>query len=224
MGIIRLMVLTILGLSFASADAISRSKAVGRIQDAQDYLEELMDSDDTQIPADRIKRAEGIVIVRHYKIGLVLSYREGRGVAMVRGENGEWSPPAFVTSREGGIGFQIGGQSIDTIYLLMDKDGLRMLSDSRMKIGVDASAAVGHVGRDAEAKIGPEVSILAYSKAQGLYGGASFEGGAMVNDISANEAMYGIDGLRGEDILYNGKVPMPPEAEDLVELLKSYEE
>ncbi|MCC8180016.1 MAG: lipid-binding SYLF domain-containing protein [Planctomycetes bacterium] len=164
----------------------------------------------------------GIIIMRQYRAGFVVGVKGGDGVVLLHDPaNRTWSAPGFVLSAEGSFGFQIGGQSIDAIILIMNHDGLNMRLQSRFQIGVDASAAAGPVGRDAAAKVGPGTALLTYSRSKGLYAGATFEGGALLNYDEFNEAMYGRPvGLK--DILIDQIVPFPPEAMPLVQTLQSY--
>ncbi len=165
--------------------ADTRSKLVEQIERAQEYLKDIMEAPDTAIPESLMESCHGVIILRQYKAGFVFGVKGGAGIVLVKDENtGEWSPPAFIKTGEGSFGPQIGGQSIDSIFLIMNKDGMEMLNKTKFKIGVDASAAVGPVGRDAEAKVGPGTAILVYSRAKGLYAGASFEGGILLSDDS----------------------------------------
>lgn len=194
-----------------------------RIADAEEYFDAVMDESDKAIPASLLAKAYGIVIVRQYRGGFIIGGKGGNGIAMARLEGGEWGPPVFVTNAEGSIGWQIGGQSIDSIYLVMNAEGMEILHKSKFKVGVDASAAAGPVGRDAEAKLSPNAAILAYSRSKGLYLGASIEGGALAPDRGANKKYYGDANLSTQDILYGKKVAMPDAAVPLARKLKQSE-
>lgn len=194
-----------------------------RINRAHEYLKDIMEAPDTAIPEALMKECHGVIIVRQYKAGFVFGVKGGGGIVLVKDEKtGEWSPPAFIKTGEGSFGLQIGGQSIDSIFLIMNKDGMEMLNKTKFKIGVDASAAIGPVGRDAEAKVGPGTAILVYSRAKGLYAGASFEGGVLLNDNTANEKFYNAKNITLQDIVFERKVNMPDEAKPLTSLLNSY--
>lgn len=205
-----------------SARAASRMDAVNRLEDFHHFFIEFQYAPDYAVPTDLLADCHGVIIMRQYKAGFVFGVKGGDGVILLHDrDTGEWSAPAFVLSGEGSFGFQIGGQAIDAIILIMNRDGVEMLLKSRFKIGVDASAAAGPVGRDAAAKVGPGTALLAYSRAKGLYAGASFEGGALLNNDKYNRALYGMD-IGITDILINRMVATPPEAYPLIETLKSY--
>jgi lipid-binding SYLF domain-containing protein len=206
-------------ISFAE----TRTELVVQIERAQEYLADIMKAPDTAIPETLMRKCHGVIILRQYKAGFVFGVKGGSGVVLVKDETtGQWSPPAFIKTGEGSFGLQIGGQSIDSIFLIMNQDGMEMLNKTKFKIGVDASASVGPVGRDAEAKISPGTAILAYSRAKGLYAGAAFEGGILLNNNTANEKFYNVKNITLQDIVFERKVDMPVEAKPLVGLLKSY--
>lgn len=197
---------------------------VKRIDMAKMFLDDIMEAPDTEIPAALIKQCRGVVIMRQYKAGFIFGVKGGYGVALVRDEEtGEWSPPAFVKAGEGSYGVQIGGQAVDSILLIMNKEGMEMLIKTKFKLGVDGSVAAGPVGRDAAAKLGPGTAILVYSRAKGLYAGATIEGGLILNDNDANEKFYGVKGITTQDILFKKAVEMPDAAKDLINALKMYE-
>lgn len=218
------LLLAVLAISFAAIAppellAASRADAVRRLTDFQSFVTDFQSAPDRSVPGDLLAQCHGVIIMRQYKAGFIFGVKGGEGVILLHNPaTGAWSPPAFVASGEGSFGFQIGGQAIDAIILIMNQSGVDMLLQTRFKIGVDASAAAGPVGRDAAAKVGPGTALLAYSRAKGLYAGVSFEGGALVNNDKMNEALYGRKtGIR--DILINRIFPLPEEAEPLVRTL-----
>lgn len=202
--------------------AASRYEVVDRLEDFRKFFIDFQYAPDNAIPGDLLAECYGVIIIREYKAGFVVGVKGGDGVIMMHDRRtGEWSPPAFLISAEGSFGFQIGGQAIDGIILIMNQAGVDMLLKTRFKIGVDASAAAGPVGRDVSAKVGPGTALLTYSRSKGLFAGASFEGGALLNNDKYNRALYGRDvGLR--EILIDRMAPMPPEALNMVRTLKSY--
>jgi len=209
----------------AEGHAAGRRQLIGRIDDATRYVEDIMEAPDTAIPMELLSQCRGVIILRQYRAGFIFGVKGGYGVALARDENTrEWSAPAFIKAGEGSFGFQIGGQAIDSIFLIMNREGMEMLTKTNFKIGVDASAAAGPVGRDAEVKLGPGTAILVYSRAKGLYAGATFEGGLLLSDDDANETFYDKKGISIKDILFERKAAIPPEAGKLVETLKQYED
>ncbi|MFA5646354.1 MAG: lipid-binding SYLF domain-containing protein [Candidatus Ratteibacteria bacterium] len=225
MPIQRRYVIFILSLLLAGPHlfALERSSLVARFERARLYLNDMTKAPDISIPTELLQECKGVMILRQYKAGFMLGAKGGEGIVMVRDETtGKWSPPVFIATAEGSFGFQIGGQSIDAIILIMNRDGLDMLLKSRFKIGLDASAAAGPVGRDVSAKLSAGTALLTYSRAKGLYAGASFEGGFLLIDDKANHTFYEDDSLTPRDILFRNAVEMPQEALPLISILEEY--
>lgn len=220
--IVPLLVFSFIAAFCASGAAANRREVINRMNDFRNFFVDFQYAPDSSIPGDLLAQCHGIIIMNQYKAGFVVGVRGGDGVVLLHDPaTGSWSAPAFVRSAEGSFGFQIGGQAIDAVILIMNRDGIDMLLKSRFKIGVDASAAAGPVGRDASAKVGPGTALLAYSRAQGLYAGVAFEGGALLNHDSYNKALYGRD-IGIKEILIDNAVPVPPEAGSLIEALSKY--
>ncbi|HRR95362.1 MAG TPA: lipid-binding SYLF domain-containing protein [Candidatus Ratteibacteria bacterium] len=220
----KITVFVICFLFFISSNlfALSKESLVERIKMAEKLLDDFTTAPDRQIPQELINQAEGIIFMKQYKGGFVLGAKGGNGIILAKDRNtGKWSAPAFVSNVEGSFGFQAGGQSIETIVLIMNKEGLDMLLKSRVKIGVDISAAAGPYGRDAAAQLGAGVGLLIYSRAKGLYAGASIEGGFLAIDEEANQIFYGKD-VKVRDILIRRTVKMPEEAKNLIIKLEDY--
>lgn len=205
----------------SDASAISKKKLNERIERYNTYLEETMVTPDTEIPTNLLRCCYGIVITRQYKAGFIFGVKGGAGVALKRDmKTGKWSAPTFVANAEGSFGLQIGGQAIDAILLIMNKSGIESLLLTKFKLGVDASIAAGPVGRNAEAKVGPDTAFLVYSKAKGFYGGLSFEGGIITQDSGANREFYGKDVTVKE--IFKNEVDVPEEAQVLIRTLEKY--
>lgn len=149
---------------------------------------------DQAIPQAVLSKAEAIAVFPAVKKGgFVVGGQWGRGIMSARGARGSWSSPAFLTLTGGSFGLQIGGQEIDLVLVVMDRKGLERLVRNQFKIGVDASAAAGPVGRDAQAAtdIQMQAKILSYSRARGLFAGVTINGGTIKQDRDANERFYG---------------------------------
>ena len=123
----------------------------------------------------------------------------------------------------GSVGFQIGGQATDFVLLVMNEQGANAILSSKVKIGGDASAAAGPVGRDAAAStdVTLRAEILTYSRARGLFAGISLEGSTLRPDNDANERVYGKK-LAARDIVLHGAVPVPPAAKLLISTLNHH--
>ncbi len=221
MRLAALVAVGVLVVASSRAKAVSESELTERIDRGTEFLTALQQAPDEAIPEEILQDAKGLIIIRQYKAGFVLGAKGGFGIVMLKdADTGAWSPPAFIKLGEGSIGWQIGAQAVDAILVIMNQDGVDMLLETRFKIGADVSVAAGPVGRDAAAKVGPGTAILVYSRTKGLFAGASIEGGVLLVDEEANEAMYGRDGITAREILFEDAVAMPEAAEPLVEAIR----
>jgi lipid-binding SYLF domain-containing protein len=168
---------------------------VERIEDSIEVLRELTAQPDDGIPQYLLQRAEAIVVIPEMiRGGFVIGGKHGRGIVSVRDHAREvWSPPAFVAMTGGSVGWQIGAQSVDLVLLVMNRRGVDQLLSDRFTVGGELSVVAGPVGRTANAAtdVGLESQILAYSRARGLFAGATLEGVALRADDEANEDFYG---------------------------------
>src|SRR5882672_2879269 len=134
-----------------AADDEDKNKAEDRVKAASTVLEEIESAPDQGIPEEVLGSAQCVAVVpTMLKGGFIVGARYGRGVASCRTAKG-WSAPAFFTVKGGSFGFQIGGQAVDLVMLIMNKDGMQTLLSSEFKLGADASVAAGPVGRHAAA-------------------------------------------------------------------------
>jgi lipid-binding SYLF domain-containing protein len=178
-----------------------------RVAEAVIVLDEIMSASDKAVPRSIVESAEGIAVFPSMiKGGLVVGAQHGRGVLSVRDRtHGGWSSPAFLTITGGSFGAQIGAQAIDLILVINNKRGLEQLVKNQFKIGADASAAAGPVGRDASAAtdIQMRAQILSYSRARGLFAGVTLNGSTIRQDRDANERFYGT-AFRTSQIVFDG--------------------
>lgn len=145
----------------------------------------------SSIPASVLDRAKGVIILRQHEAGFIFGGKGGFGVAMIRDSSGRWGPPAWLKTGAGSWGLQFGYQKLNVVLLLMNENVLNLLYRPKFRIGIDAAATAGPVGSNVEAKLGNNTPILVYSETEGLYAGASFEGGFLVPDKKANQFAYG---------------------------------
>jgi lipid-binding SYLF domain-containing protein len=126
------------------------------------------------------------------KGGFIVGGRFGRGLASCRTAKG-WSAPAFFTVKGGSVGFQIGGQAVDLVMLIMNNDGMQHLLSSQFSLGADASVAAGPVGRHAEGNTDWKMraQVLTYSRARGIFAGVSLAGAVINQDKDSTRDFYG---------------------------------
>ncbi len=192
-----------------------------KIEDAITVLKEINEISEQQIPPSLLKQAEGIVIIPNViKAGFVVAGNHGKGISMVREDDGSWSLPAFVNISGGSVGFQVGVKATDVILIFKRKKSLFELQNSDFTLGADASVAAGPVGRTASAStnIKFEAEILSYSRSRGVFAGVSFEGSVLDVYEKANKNFYQNEEVTVEDI-YSYKVENYPA--EVVEKLMS---
>src|SRR6267142_1912952 len=146
--------------------------------------------------------------------------RKSLGMPSGKKLNGPWSAPAMFALEGGSFGFQIGAQATDFVLLIMNESGADSVMSSKVKIGADASAAAGPVGRNtsAETDVVMKAEILSYSRAKGLFAGISLEGSTMRSDDGGNKSLYGKE-ISAKEIVREGKVPVPAAAKRLLAIL-----
>jgi len=169
------------------------SKASARIEAAGTVLDEIQAAPDNRIPEEVLGSADCVAVVPSLlKGGFIFGGRYGRGVASCRTEKG-WSAPAFFTIGGGSFGLQIGGQAVDLVMLIMNKEGMNNLLSSKFKLGADASAAAGPVGRHASADTDWKMraQVLTYSRARGLFAGLELAGAVITQDKDSTRQFYG---------------------------------
>lgn len=192
----KIVVLTLFSVlaSFAfGADEARESKATDRAQAAAEVLNEIQSAPDSGIPGEILSRAECVAVVPSMlKGGFIVGAKYGRGLASCRTPKG-WSAPAFFMTTGGSFGFQIGGQAVDLVMLIMNNDGMQHLLSSKFALGADASVAAGPVGRHAEGNTDWKMraAVLTYSRARGVFAGVSLNGAVIKQDKNSTREFYG---------------------------------
>jgi SH3 domain-containing YSC84-like protein 1 len=208
------LVLLTTALATAADDAMEARQLVER---STLTFESFIADPNMAVVRDWIKDARGVFIAPQILKGaFILGASGGSGVLLARGESGKpWSPPAFYTLGGVSFGLQAGGETSEVIFLVMTDRGVSALQGSNVKLGVDASVAVGPVGAGIEGSTAAlSADIVAFSRSQGLYGGLSIEGSVVAVRDTWNRAYYGKE-VTPTDILLRRTVSNP-HAEALV--------
>ena len=193
-----------------------------RLEKSAQVVTELMTPPEKGIPADLLNKAVCVgVIPSEKKVAIGIGGSYGRGAMVCRkGGNGPWGAPSMFTVEGANVGFQLGGQATDFVLLVMNGRGAEQLLHDKTKIGADASAAGGPVGRSAEGATDLQLhaEILTYSRARGAFAGVSLDGQMLKQDADSNQKLYGKP-VVPEDILFKGVVPAPAAATPLITAL-----
>jgi lipid-binding SYLF domain-containing protein len=187
------LIVSLCSFAFGADDQPKETKAADRVQAAADVLNEIQAAPDAGIPQEVLGSAECVAVLPSMlKGGFIVGANYGRGLASCRTPKG-WSAPAFFVVTGGSLGFQIGGQAVDLIMLIMNKDGMKHLLSSQFELGADASVAAGPVGRHAQGNTDWKMraEVLTYSRARGLFAGVSLNGAVIKQDKDSTREFYG---------------------------------
>jgi len=179
------------------------------------------------IPQSLIDRAECVIVLPSVlKGGFIVGGSYGRGAMTCRSGdqfNGPWGAPTMMAMEGGSVGFQAGGQATDYVLLVMNEDGARAILSSKVKLGGDASAAIGPLGRDASASTDATMraEVLSYSRTRGVFAGIALDGASLRPDDDANQALYG-KYTNAREIVLHGVFPPPESAKGLLSVLNQH--
>src|SRR5215472_11470644 len=142
-------------LAALALPAYGQKKEEERVENAGKVMQEILNAPDS-IPQSVLDKADCVVVlpsVVKFAVGIGGSY--GRGVMTCRGGKdfrGKWGAPTMMALEGGSAGLQLGGNATDLILLLKSPRSAENILKSKVKIGADASAAAGPVGRTASAE------------------------------------------------------------------------
>ncbi len=203
--------------------AATKNEPVERIREAARVFNEIQGVKEKGIPDALLSKANGIIIVPGLKrAGFVVGGQYGKGVFVARLPNGRWSAPSTIRIEGGSFGLQIGAGETDLVMLAMNEDAVKQLMKMGVKIGGDVMAAAGPIGREAQAATTPipASGLLAYSRARGVFAGATINGSTLRSDDDDNAVIYGRR-VDQSDIL-TGKVKPTAAAQPLLSALRRY--
>jgi len=221
LGIVAVMALAMPAATHAQQ---SREEMDQRVRQLANHLELMQVDETTRIPPAVLRKAKGMILLREFRAGFVVGVRAGGGVALVRrGEGASWSVPAFMRTGEGSAGLQIGGQRQITVILVMNDDGMKVFTEPRFRIGVDAQAVAGPREAGAEARLNPDIPMLVYGASEGLFAGATVEGGFLAPDDRANRAYYRDADVTMRDILFGDPLEVTPAVSEFHSVLARWE-
>jgi len=197
-------------------DEGDRAKLQERLNKSGTILNEITSAPDKGVPQEILAHARCVgVIPTMMKAGFGLGAEYGQGVVTCRTTRG-WSAPAFYRLGGGTFGLQIGGEAVDVVMLFMNDRGVESLLAHRVKLGADASASAGPVGRTAAAdtNIAMHSEILTYSRSRGVFAGLSLKGSWFEQNAGDTRTFYGRQ-IKYSTIL-NGSVRPPQGSEQFL--------
>jgi lipid-binding SYLF domain-containing protein len=200
----------------AANAASSKGDLQDRVNSAKTVLDQIMQAKDSTIPKNIIQHATCVGVVPGViKGAFIFGAQYGQGVVTCRTGHG-WSAPVFIRMAGGSWGFQAGGQSTSLILVAVNDRGFQDLLKSKFKIGGDASAAAGPVGRAGQAATDwkMDAQLLSYSRNKGLFAGISLDGTSVTQNREDTNTYFG-GPQDGQNVL-RGNVGVPLGAVDFV--------
>lgn len=203
-------------LTCAAYAGSTREDLQARIDAAKLVLDQIMNAGDRSIPMNILQQATCVGIVPGMMKGaFVVGAQYGQGVVTCRTGHG-WSAPVFIRMAGGSFGFQIGGQSVDLVLVAVNDRGFQDLLKNKFKVGGDAAASAGPVGRNTEAATDWKMNaeLLTYSRSKGLFAGIDLNGTSVSQNSDDTERYYG-QAHSFESVL-KGSVEVPDGAKEFV--------
>ena len=203
----------------------AQTKQIGRITDAKLAFEDVTAIPEKTIPEFLLQDAVGIAIIPDVvKLGFIIGGEHGKGVLLLKSQDGSWSNAIFITLSGGSIGWQVGAQSADIILVFKTKRSVDGVLSGKFTLGVDVAAAAGPLGRRASASTDMELKaeIYSYSRSRGFFAGLSLDGAVLQIDDQGNAAFYGLKYISPRDIQTRTDLKVPAEAAELRQTVKEY--
>jgi lipid-binding SYLF domain-containing protein len=204
--------------------AAAASREEQRVADSADVLDQFLRIPEQSIPPAMLARAYAVAVVPGVvRIGLGLGARRGKGILVVRQDDGSWSNPAFITLTGGSFGFQAGVQRTDVVLVFKTRRGVDNIANGKLTLGADASIAAGPVGRSVEGAtdIRFQAEIVSYSRSRGIFAGVSLAGSGVSMDRRANAAYYSSPSMTPEKIFASSPNIAPDSANRFVQVLSA---
>ncbi|MGB0124603.1 MAG: lipid-binding SYLF domain-containing protein [Silvibacterium sp.] len=217
-----LALLCVAAFTASAYAASSKDDLNDRLESARQIINQLSQTPDKGIPDSIVKKAVCVAVVPSLKkAAFVVGAQYGQGVATCRTGHG-WSAPVFIRMAGGSFGFQIGAQGTDLVLVAVNDHGLQDLLKSKFKIGGDAAASAGPVGRNsqAETSINMSAELLTYSRSKGLFAGIDLDGTSVSQNQDDTNVFYGGDHSFHQ--ILAGDVAVPASARPFVRTVARY--
>lgn len=202
--------------------ALGATREDRRLSDATDVVDQLLRIPEQGVPPALLSRAYAVAVIPHViKVGFGIGARRGKGLLVVRQDDGSWSNPSFISLTGGSFGFQIGAQSTDIILVFKTRKSVDGIASGKLTLGADASIAAGPVGR--HTGVATDVTfrseVYSYARSRGLFAGVALEGAGVAIDRKANAAYYGSPGITPQQIFSSSANMAPASANQFVQIL-----
>ncbi len=213
-------------LVLGAGPAAAQQAQARKVEDAIEVFRAITAVPEREVPQQLMKITYALATFPDVqKAGFVIGGQRGKGVLLVRGADGTWSRPLFLTLSGASVGWQVGVQSSDILLFFRTRQSVDAVLRGRYTLGVGASLAAGSLGRSAAASTDADMKaeIYSYSRARGIFVGVSLEGSSLDVDLDANSAYYGREIDKPSDVLRGDTLPDPPSAAALRQTVLSYQ-
>src|SRR6202046_5531528 len=193
-----------------------------RLDSARSVIDSIMSVPDHAVPDGIARHAKCIAVVPGVVKGaFIVGAQYGQGVVTCRTPHG-WSAPVFIRMAGGSFGFQAGGQGTDLVLVAVNEKGFQDLLHDKFKIGGDAAAAAGPVGRDAQAStdVSMRAELLTWSRSRGVFAGIDLNGATVSQNQDDTDVLYGAP--HHFDAILRGDVAPPPQADGFLHAIRQY--
>jgi lipid-binding SYLF domain-containing protein len=192
--LIAALAFVVMGLAGQAAQA-QQSEQQQLVERARLVLDSFLSDPKFQDVRVYVQNAYAVLIMPEVlKAGFLLGVNYGNGVLLVRDpQSGQWGDPAFYTLGGGSLGLQVGMQSSDMIFTIMNEEAVKKLLAHGVKFGADAGVAAGplgaQVGTATTTNLGEDVYV--WGRSAGLFGGFWLDGTMLMPKNEWNQAYYG---------------------------------
>ena len=230
--LVSMLIITVGNLNATASAGEGKStdseKAAKTLEQAVMTLNHIMNDSENGIPQSLIDNSEGIMIFPgDSKVAAgIFNGQGGRGIAMIRKDDGYWSNPFIVSLGTGSLGFQMGTQASDIVLLIQDKNDIMEIEKTFITLGSDVDVAAGPVNKGSsysnDITFGSD--IYSYYRNNGIFTGVSLNGGILSYNEMLSESLYGIDDVSTYEIFSGIETPYNDDVNDLMEALVIYDE
>jgi lipid-binding SYLF domain-containing protein len=197
---VKLSLLSALVLSVSAATAHAEDVNVDRssrsFKEAQESLQKstevyksISEGKLGKVPQSVLDRTKCVAIFPNtVTVSAGIGGTHGDGVGFCKTAAGTWENPMFLNRTGGSLGIQAGVKSADMVFYLTGDKAADALRRGSFRVGGELSAVAGKFDRTWEA---PAAEVVAYSRTEGLFVGASVDGVSVSRDDSDERAFYG---------------------------------
>jgi len=186
----------------AQESSQQRGETQAEVVADQATLANLMRDPDAKWFQENIGSAKAVLLGADVlaKARVLKSGAGGRSVLLVKGADGKWHGPVFVSIATEPAAFKEGVKSVEVAALVMTDKGVAALTGSTgAKLGTDVSYAAGPVG--AGAPPAAAADVVGYTRVKGVYGGLNLDGALVKVYNDWNAAYFDSQTVQAKDIV-----------------------